>query len=93
MHILEFESGKAAWENLSALYENRRVANKFHIIEQLMNAKMGVTEKAQEHIEKLRRVVRKLGTLGVIIHSDQYKLSLLLSLPRSFESLVVTLEF
>lgn len=44
------------------------------------------------HIEQMRRVVGQLATLGSRIQDDQYKITLLRSLSKPYESLVVTLE-
>ena len=92
VHIQGCTSGKDAWEKLSTLYENAGVANRLHLLNELMTSKMGDEQKVQEHIEHMRRVVGKLGTIGNAIDDGQYKLSLLRSLPNSYESLVVTLE-
>lgn len=57
-----------------------------------MTSKMSDEDKALEHVEKLHRVVGKLDTIGSPVDDEQYKMELLRSLPRSYESLIVTLE-
>lgn len=57
-----------------------------------MTSKMGDDDdKAQKHIENLRRIVGKLKSLNIKVEDEQYKIALLRILPRSYESLVVTL--
>ena len=92
IHIQDSETSKEAWDNLSKIYENAGTANKMHLQEQLMTSKMGSEDSVKGHIEKLRRIVGQLATMGVIVSDEQYILTLLRSLPARFESLVVTLE-
>ena len=53
---------------------------------------MSDDDKAHTHIETLRGIVGKPGNIGAPVSDDQYKMTLLRSLPKSYESLVVTLE-
>ena len=92
VHIQSCTSGAEAWMKYATLYENKGVANRIDLLNQLMTARMGEDDKAQEHIEKLRRVVGQLGTIDAPVDDQQYKLALLRSLPRKYETLVVTLE-
>lgn len=57
-----------------------------------MTAKMSAEEQFQKHIEKLRLLVGKLGTIGAPVSEDQCKIALLRSFAGSYESLVATLE-
>lgn len=92
VHIMDCDTGKTAWDKLSSLYENKGVANRMHLMEELMTAKMEPGDKSHVHIEKMRGLVGRLGTIGTPISDEQYKMALLRSLPSSYESLVVTLE-
>ena len=92
VHIDGSKTSKEAWDSLAGVYENSGTANKMHLQEQLMTTKMNEGTSAKAHIENLRRIVGKLATLGVKVSEDQYVLTLLRSLPGSYESLVVTLE-
>lgn len=65
-------------------------ANKMRLIEELMTTNMGVQENVQLHIEKIRRILGKLGILNMTVDNEQYKLGLLRSFPCSYE--VVTFE-
>ena len=53
-----------------------------------MRCKMNYDDKAQPHIERMRDIVGKVGTIS----DDQYKMALSRSLPKPYESLVVTSE-
>lgn len=92
VHVQECVSGKQAWDKLKGLYENTSMANRMHLMEELMTSKMSRDESAQVHIAKLRRISGQLGTLGSTIGDAQYKIALLRSLPSNFENLVITLE-
>ena len=92
VHIQDAKTSKEAWSKLAAVYENSGTANKMHLQEELMTSKMEEGGSAARHIEHLRRIVGQLATLGVAVSEEQYKLTLLRSLPQSFDSLVVTLE-
>lgn len=92
VHLQSCETGQEAWQKLASLYENKGVANKMHLMQELLLSQMSDEDQVQDHIEKLRRVVGQLGTIGSPIDDEQYKMSLLRSLPKSYESLVVTLE-
>lgn len=53
---------------------------------------MSTEDKAQEHIEKLRRVLGGLGSFDSPVDDDHYKLALLGTLPREYKSLFLVLE-
>ena len=74
LHIKDCLSAKEAWDKLSKMYENTGIANKMHLQEDLMMTKMGESDSAQEHIEKMRRIMGKLGTLGLAFSDDQHKI-------------------
>lgn len=64
VYIQECITGINAWGNLSALYENSGVADKMHLMEELMTANMNSEQEDHSHVVKIRSVVGKLGTIG-----------------------------
>lgn len=92
VHIQSCTTGNEAWMNLYQLYENSGAANKMHLLKELMTAKTTYRYKVLTHIAMLRSIVGNLGKIGTVVTNEQYKNALLRSLPKSYESLVVTLE-
>ena len=54
IHIKCCGTNKEVWENSSSLCENKVIANRLHLIEEVMTSKMAPESKSQEHIEKIR---------------------------------------
>lgn len=71
VHVQHFASWKEAWNALSTLYDSNGVANKLFPMEAPMNAKMSGSHKVEQHIEKPRRPVTRLGML--VISIDNYQ--------------------
>lgn len=61
VHIYSCTSGKEAWDQYSELYENKGVANRINLLNELMTSRMSEDDKAQEHIEKNPKDSRGAG--------------------------------
>ena len=57
-----------------------------------MTAKMEARQSVNEHIEKMRGTVSQMAGIGSKVPNDDYKLTLLRTMPSSYESIVVVLE-
>ena len=90
--VMDCATVREAWRNLSNFYENSGLANKMHSTEELMTAKMADEDKVHTHAERLRSIFSKLGTINAAASDKQYKIALLQSLSKSYESVVVALE-
>ena len=92
IYVQDAATAKEAWENLASVYNNPGTANKMYLQEKLMTAKLEEGKSIKTHIEEMRRTVSQLAGFNVKVSNDEYKLALLRSLPRNYESLIVTLE-
>ena len=92
VYVESATTGKEAWENLTEVYENKGMANKMVLEEPFSTKKLKSGESAKTHIEEMKRLYTKLSQLGVLKSKEEYVMKLLRSLPRSYESLIMTLE-
>lgn len=92
VHIQECTTAQEAWEVLGKIYENPSTANKMYLQEKMFSTKMKNSESAQDHIAEMKRIVADMGIFGMKTEDEQYKITLLRSLPASYDTLIVTLE-
>lgn len=92
VYVESCTTGTEAWQSLAEVYENKGMANKMDTEERFTSKRLHEGESAKQHIEELKRLKTKLKQLGVEKTKEEYIMRLLRSLPKSYESLVVTLE-
>ena len=68
------------------------MANKMDLEERCSTKKLKSGESAKTHIEEMKRLCTTFSQIGVSKSKEEYVMKLLRSLPRSYESLIVTLE-
>jgi hypothetical protein len=89
--VSEEATTKDLWEKLGKLYQSKSLVNKLFLRKKLYNLRMRDGDSVAEHLNAFNTVVSQLLSVEIKI-SDEYKcISLLYSLPDSWDSLVVAI--
>jgi len=82
---------KALWDKLGTLYQSKTLVNKPFLRKKLYNLRMKDGDSVIEHLNAFNTMVRQLLSVD-IKNSYEYKcISLLSSLPDSWDSLVIAI--
>jgi hypothetical protein len=91
LNVSEEATTKDLWEKLGKLYQSKSLVNKLFLRKKLYNLRMRDGDSMAEHLNSFNTVVSQLVSVEIKI-SDEYKcISLLCSLPYSWDSLVVAI--
>lgn len=92
MSVSKEKSAKAMWDKLCSEFETKSVGNRLALRRQLFAIHMAEGEDVGTHINKIRKLVDQLASIGYKVVEEDVIMTLLDSLPRSFESFVVALS-
>ena len=90
-HILDVEDGRLLWEKLEELYGWKEGVNKMLLIKSLMHMRYPNESSMADHLSNFQGVVNELARMGISFEEEVHVLLLLGSLPKSWETLKVTL--
>ena len=78
------------WEKLQAVYEKESSSSKLILIRKLFNMKIRETDSATSHINTFSWVLTELSSQGINFEEEVVSLTLLSSLPTSWEVFCTT---
>eukprot|EP00253_Pinus_taeda_P005224 PITA_05224 len=80
---------KALWDKLGTLYQSKSLVNKLLLRKKLYNLRMKDGDSVTEHLNAFNTVVCQLLSVNIKISVEDKCISLLCSLPDSWDSLVI----
>ena len=90
--ITDCEEPGEAWRRLSAQYDRQTNANKLFLKKKFYRLEMKEGMTMNEHFKVMKELVDQLTAIGVTIEEEDQTMTLLGSLPKSFDAIVTALE-
>ncbi len=90
--IKRCEGPTEAWKTLCNIHETRSLSNILYIRRKFFTCKMQEGEDLLDHIKKVKALADQLACLEVPVRDDDVVMTLLESLPPSYEYVITALE-
>jgi hypothetical protein len=91
-HIKDVDSPKEAWDILEGEYEPKGLSNTIYLRKRFFSYSMKSGDSMLAHITGLKALASELAVVGAPVSNKDIVLTLLCSLPESYQSLTIALE-
>ena len=89
--ITECQTPKEIWNKLKESFERNTVTNKLFLKQKFFSLKMKDQDSLDEHLRRMKEIADQLAAIKAPIPEDEHIVALLLSLPRSYNTLITAL--
>ena len=89
--IIECKTPREIWDTLKQRFERDTIANKLFLKQRFFSLKMKESDHIDEHLRRMKVITDQLAAIKAPIPEDKHIVALLLSLPRSYNTLVTAL--
>lgn len=86
------KTGHAMWKCLESLYEQKGLSGQLYLKRKLMSLKLNEGEDLEEFMLKFDNVLYQLKATGADVNDKDIVCTLLMALPKSFETMVTIIE-
>src|SRR6184192_3886472 len=90
-HVHDCTTTTEVWKKLANVYESKGVAHELYLHRQLSNFKKLDDDMMQQHINRLTKIIAQLAGVSEMITDRSIAITLLDSLPKSYDMLKVSL--
>jgi hypothetical protein len=89
--ITECQTPKQILDKLKERFQRNTVANKLFLKQKLFSFKMKDCDSLNDHLRRMKEITDQLAAIKAPIPEDEHIVALLLSLPRSYNTLITAL--
>ena len=90
--VTSCDDPKELWDTLKSQFERNTLANKLFLKRQFFTTKMSEDQRVRDHLKSMKEISDKLAALGAAVPEEEKVVALLISLPKSYDTLVTALE-
>jgi hypothetical protein len=90
--VRDSQTAKQVWDKLSSVFENKNLVNRLLMKRRFLTIRMNEGEKVQTHLNLVKSMSEQLIAIGVQVSQEDLIMTLLMSLPTSYEHLITALD-
>lgn len=91
-YVKDKETAKGIYDTLGEVFERKTISGQLYLRKKLLTLKYNDNENMNDHILEFDKTVRELKSIGAKMEDLDIVCNLLLTLPRSYDTIVTALE-